>query len=337
MANIVILEWDGGKPPTTFYKRLHNLGLRVRGDKSVGPIERRQAYVDKEAAVSEYHQTYKNDFLVDIRSGNIRESLSNDSSAVIVQEGAIICASASLASVVAAIAMNCGAKNIMLGTTTIDKYVMTEEDAKILNYVESVYGRKGRPTADKVQQVWVVTCYEEGRSYPFYGKEIVTCPHCSGLKVAGRQGDPNFVRPIQQGENVFEYWVQSRFITGYFEKPGYKKGDNENILAAITRPTITLDEEKKVVDMIEQAYIKGFAIDGLKMSLSDMTHVDMFDAILSARAHLTKDQRKKERVNAIAKILTNPKVDASKIRFNESPNAVDLLDASAILAVHTWF
>jgi len=336
MANIVILEWDGGKPPTTFYKRLHNLGLRVRGDKSISPIERRQTVVNTVLAHSErYRADMKSTatFLTDYS----RSDLETDASAVIVQEGAIICASASLASVVAAIAMNCGAKNIMLGTTTIEKYAMTEEDAKILNYVESVYGRKGRPTADKVQQVWVVTCYEEGRSYPFYGKEIVTCPHCSGLKVAGRQGDTNFVRPILQGENVFEYWVQSRFITGYFETPVYKKGGNENVLAATARPTIALDEEKKVVDMIEQAYIKGFSIDGLKMSLTDMTHVDMFDAILSARAHLTKDQRKKERVNAIAKILTNPKVDASKIRFNESPNAVDLLDASAILAVHTWF
>jgi len=39
--HIVVIEWDGEKPPRQWYRRLKRLAGGVRGDKKVNPIERR--------------------------------------------------------------------------------------------------------------------------------------------------------------------------------------------------------------------------------------------------------------------------------------------------------
>lgn len=288
---IVVLEWDGEKPPMAFYNRLHTLGLFVRGDKmdaegnEITPLKRR--------AISD--------------------------GSVIAQEGAIICASQSLANIVAAEAVNWHAKDVQIASLEPVAYTMSAEDAKIMNRIEAIFGRKGRPSGEKVD--WVVTCLEETKSYPLdEERDAINCPYCSGLRIRARIGKMDHYKFPDKG-SVFKAWRRHRFVHGEFETPVEDAEDEPPMSTSIQN-----EDEKKVVRMM------GNSPDFLRQIRKLPRHMAkrVLDGVLSARTHMPKEVRKTKRVEAVV-YLFERNVAPTKVSLLEAIDKVDILDAASII------
>lgn len=173
-VHIVLIEWDGEQPPTKYYRRLHGLALRVRGDKEQSPLARRSP---------------------------------GDDRGIIFQEGAVICPSASLARTVAFIARDEGAANVSIGSAHLDNnFTRSRQDAEILNRIEEVMGKRGR----KPEPIaWAVSCTECMTVNNVEAWAAVNCPNCGGLLVHSRKGQ--VVAYADPGGDLLESWVATRF------------------------------------------------------------------------------------------------------------------------------
>lgn len=185
MSYILLVEWDGNKPPSQWYRRLAHLGLTAGGHGSKdteGVIARRTV----EAGV-----TY--------------------------QEGAIICAQETTARTLAHLASEMRAKAVSVARLEIEEMLMTEEDQKSLDRVARTLKRKGRPPKDEPTD-WVVTCLDEGRTYQLLGhREPAYCPKCASFRNRYRDGVQQAVA-LPSG-NLLDVWQKTRFLTGAFEVP----------------------------------------------------------------------------------------------------------------------
>jgi hypothetical protein len=187
MFYIVVIEWDGDIPPTGYYKRIHKLGLIVRGSD-------------------------KNKELSALRRRALREG------AVIAQEGVFLCASASLQRAIAGLALGEGAKGVMVGTAEIDEFHMNADDVVVANTIQAICGRVGRPSDPK--STWSITCHEEMRTYRLEDERYaLSCPYCSSLMITGIVGEPIAYSLPQDGDH-FTAWMRNRFAQGRFENVG---------------------------------------------------------------------------------------------------------------------
>ena len=177
--SILVIEWDGKRPPTRWYNRLHKLGLITSGDKEISPMARREG-----------------------RSG------------VVSQEGALILNTESEARALAHLATDLGAKAVTLGHMEITELSMSREDQIVMNRIQSTLGRRGRPETPKN---WVVTCLDEMISYEVWGQWPVHCKTCGSFHVSIHEG--NQVTGSLSGTDLWSQWSRSRFMTGTFENP----------------------------------------------------------------------------------------------------------------------
>lgn len=183
---VVIIEWDGGRPPSTWYNRMAKLGLTVRGDKSRSPLERRRG-----------------------RHG------------VTHQEGAIVVASESEARLLGHLAQEMGAKDVTVGILSALDMSMTDSDREVLDHVSKTLGKRGRPTRDEKNEehYWAITCLDEMVTQVIRARDAVNCPTCGSFHVHARLGGLTSVPPMKPDEDVWTYWLNSRFVNGMWESP----------------------------------------------------------------------------------------------------------------------
>jgi len=181
VMHIVVIEWDGNKAPSLYYRRVHALSFKVAGDKELSPLARRAG--------------------------------EDGGQGVIMQEGVFLCASESLARQIAGIALDCGAVNVSLGTVQFPgHFTRSVEDAQILDRVEMVLGRRGRKPPE---ELWAVSCLECLQVSNVTTWQPVSCPTCGGLRIHARRGA---VRTFQDpGGDVLSAWRQTRFAGPHWE------------------------------------------------------------------------------------------------------------------------
>jgi hypothetical protein len=288
----VLLEPDGRKPPTTFYQRLHRLGLRVRGDDSKSPIERRT-------------------------SGSSLEE-----TGVIFQEGAILCASESLARTIYNLAKEQGIANAMLGVVEFEDHVsLTNEDARIMSRIHAVHGRRGRPPSDEEKHDWTICCLEEIRSFEVSDTaNVVNCPSCKGFRIKARPGPIVRVKRPTSGTN-FEKWLRTRFIAGGFEVPIFDDNGADAPMSVVAQPA-----EQAGIDLIKGS--SQFLVD--VENIPDQLAFRVLDAVFASRVYFPAESRKRDRLAACTEAFANG-ANAAGVRLAEAPNSVDLFDAGALI------
>lgn len=288
--HIVLLEWDGRKPPTRWYDRLDDLGLRVRGDKEYSPVERR-----------------------------LSRRQSEGKTAVVFQESTIMCESESTAKTLAHIAGSMGAHVQLVSASIVDMNLSTR-DAEIMQRLDNTLGRRGRRPGDPSE--WCVTCYEECVSMKhreaFY---VVSCPSCASMSFNAVPGDVMRYK-VPDGE-LLEVWMRHRFSRGVFEVPETSDEyplppDNPSVSKSSEQLTLNnfktnglLDDIKIVEDVAGRA-----------------TALTILDAIFCGRTYIPEDVRKERRMRACLHIMD--KDAKAVVNIRESPTMYDILDASHI-------
>ena len=291
---IVVIEWDGRQPSTTYYNRMHSLGLFVRG----GEKKSSGGYTE---------------------SPLTRRAISDGS--VVAQEGAVLCASESLARAVAMYAQDDGAAFVKIGTVDAKTFHASKNDIATYQRIEGVFGRRGRPTGKK--STWVITCLEEMKSF-LHNEEayaVGRCPHCSGVKINSRPGERIALKFPETG-SVFDGWVRHRFAAGAFEQPqdGKTNPPKYSTVEANMKP-----EASKVVERIQNSPLIMNALNALPRE----TAARVLDAVLSARQYHTVERRQTERVKSCIYLFKRG-VDSDNVSLAEQAE-YDLLDAATVL------
>jgi hypothetical protein len=290
---VVIIEWDGEKPPTTYYNHLKRLILGknaplVRGDYDQGPLARRAAKSDK---------------------------------GVIFQEGCIICGSESLAYAIANLAKMNGATFVQLGKVELAEVAAVADsgDDEMMAHLQSVLGKRGRPTE---RHDWAVSCFEELAVAELYQEsDVLNCPSCHGLRIRSRRGGAKSYAPPAQSlpsDEALSYWRSVRFEYGYFH---FSRLDDFGGKPADPKPAIT-----DVRDMAMWNTIASSDLSFLE-GLPARAQVKLLDAIFSSRSYIPAAVRLEHRVKAIATTLMRVEVKGG-IRMGEDPDEVDLWDAA---------
>lgn len=194
---IVMVEWDGRTPPTTWYNRLHKEGLYVRGSKDQTPLAR-------------------------------RAQLGTSSAGVVYQEGCIICQSEGLARSVASYAWEQGATNVSVGLVRLDQFNMSERDHAILDSLNAVWGRRGRKSSAD-QGDYVITCLEDAHSWQVESDDKpMICPQCGSPMITWRKLGMDDQPGLQVGSyeiglamagSLLQLWLDTRHQVGKFERP----------------------------------------------------------------------------------------------------------------------
>lgn len=179
---LLVIEWDGKRPPTRWYNRLASLGLYIRGSKEQSPLTRRQA-----------------------------------PTGVVHQEGALFLESLSQAKTLALLARQMGAVTVTVGETRVLDTLMTNADRQALTRIHSTLGRRGRPPKD---DYFTVTCHDCLHSVEVYGQEPPNCQLCGSFRISVRDGKRVRLQDIQDKDMpLMRQWLNTRFVSGDWEEP----------------------------------------------------------------------------------------------------------------------
>jgi len=213
---MVVIEWDGDKPPTVYYNRIRKMGFTVRGDKSTSPLTRRAGF-----------------------------------EGVVYQEGNLICRAESTARFLSGLASEYGARAVSIIRATFASTTMSESDARTLESMQAYFGAKGR-RANPVK--WCVTCKDEGKSYTIETDKPVVCPNCGSLEINYRQGDkPAYMD--QETINPRAVWIGSRFGNGLFESPVLSNDPIDGYTNPPTNPTINTGDQTRIDHLMHSTLI----------------------------------------------------------------------------------
>jgi predicted RNA-binding Zn-ribbon protein involved in translation (DUF1610 family) len=290
----VLIEWDGTQPSSKFYRRLHALAYKVRGDKEQSPLTR--------------------------RSGD-----GDGSQGTIFQEGCIICPAQSTARAIAFLAreMLDEMENIK-GTPTVSicrlamtsNFTMTRQDEQVMERIENVMSKRGRkPPATW----WAVSCTECGKATDIEHWSPVNCPNCGGFLIHIRRG--HTVRYCDPGGDVFDAWVRTRFAGPHWE-PAPWSADG---LAAPPLTAVNLaGREETAATRLQSSPV----MDKIRQMPRE-TAVAFLDAILINRAHRDTEARMNGRITAATEFFRrNGNPTAVSLAERDEP---DLLDATNVL------
>ncbi len=321
---IAIIEWDGQKPPSKYYRRLHDLALRSRGgDKDESVLARRQN-MSAQALQQAQSTSKRNTSRARTRRQTSRETLQG----VIFQEGAIICPSESLARTIAALAQRgfkdgkgnvIRAKAVKVGEVQFhsDDFVATDDDDKALARIDKVFGSRGRP---EDESVWSVVCYEELLTSQKTSAGVANCPHCGGVRIRTREGKPNAFA-VPDG-SLFDAWVRVRFTSGHWESS--HSGDTFPPALSTVRSLIGDSGEQVALALIEKS-----KLDTTLAGFDKDTALKVLDAVLVGIAHLTKETRDARRLEAWTRYAQS---GANPLDYPLAGSDVpDLLDAAGAL------
>ncbi len=281
---IVVIEWDGLKVPTGFYHRLKALAARgVRGDKGVPALERR---------------------------------IAEEKAGIIVQEGAIIVPSESLARLLAMLAREYGAAYVQVGRVHLEKNMApTPDDIEAMRRVEAVLGRRGRPPK---KQVWTVSCRECLTVHRVVAPTPVNCPRCGGVMISVHLGEPpRFADP---GTDIWDTWLRTRFARGVWEPAPLSGSEMPPAQVDVESP-----REHEVVTWLQKA---GTFLGGIER-LGRQTALQVLDAVFVARAYWSRERRQAARVAAATEYFRRGG-DPAGVVLAEG-DAPDLLDAAGPL------
>lgn len=300
--HVVMIEWDGMKPPTKFYRRLHqtfNLGVRDadRMDKSVGPVFRR---------------------------------MGSDGAAVIFQESCVLTTSRTMAWKIREYALEFGASaaRVFLGSFDEDATnALTEEDRRAFERIEAIAGRRGRPLP---AVKWVIACKECLQVSGVESSAVASCPQCGSLLFNIRTGIQETV--AEPGGDVVDRWFRLRFARGRWEPARIVAGQ-------LPAPTIEeIDEavsewareterksEKNALTLLKKS--DGF-LAFLRMRDKDEVET-LLDAAFMARAYHPREMRQHARTEALGRyfVMDGHPNAASIIEGDE----IDLLDCALLI------
>lgn len=299
MAWLVVFEWNGKKPPTTFYNRMRDqFGLKVRTDKT------------------------DNDNVLRARAeagyGRSIDTIADDSLSVVIQEACVMTPSESLARQIYRYGEERGAKSAMFETTAM-KVSTTVEDAKIYNRIEAAAGKRGRPNAsEKITRT--VTCYEQCSTFEVpESRYAVVCPDCHGTRIYAREGEMKSYS-IPAGD-VLEAWKRHRFATGRYEVASVGDPGTPEPPKVVT-PSVRMEE------MILNKVISSKDAEKIR-KMSRPLAFKYLDAIFCSRYQIPEAIRKEQRVKVVARLLEKG-IGFDKFHFLETEN-YDLLDAAGII------
>ena len=307
---VCLIEADGAQLPSRFYRRRDSLALNVRGDKELGPLARRE-----------------------------------NGSAVIFQEGAIICSSESLARQMMWYARDAfdemeergqlivedsaGRTRVAQPTVSIGRLNLTQnvsrtgQDLEVIDRIERVLGRRGRKPAEVK---WAVACTECVTVNEVQDWAVVNCPHCSGFLIHSRKGE--VVTYKDPGGDPFAAWLRTRFAGPHWEPSPID--DSGQIPPAVDVPEGT--REGDVVALMEDSDV----LDQIRQMPRDVAF-RFLDAIFIARAYRDLETRLDARARTATEFFKRGGAPTG-IRLTE-PKKPDLVDAALIMRrapVVTW-
>lgn len=204
-THVVVIEWNGKKPPSSWYNRLHEYGLFSRSPKG-GDVS-----------------------LLEWRSKQQGKRKSSSNRGVVLQEGLIAVSSATLARDISAWAEKYGAEHVEVGKMVTTKFSMSEKDFDHYSRLQSRVTKRGPKVGDK--GFYSVTCYDEVKTFVVEYESLPdTCPTCGGSNIQARMGTrPVFPTEFTDG-NPFAYWVDTRFSNGTFEIPELRPSTKESVI-----------------------------------------------------------------------------------------------------------
>lgn len=280
----LLIEWDGNQPPKTWYRRLAS--FRIKAGRQPAPQ----------------------------KTGNPlthRNQEGGQDSAVMFQEGAIICSTESTARLLASFAVGYGAVNVSIIEGEIIHFEMTPKDAQTLNRVNSALGKRGRSKAE----VWTVACKECMQVGLMEAPHAIYCPTCLGVEILARRGAP--VIHSDPGGHIVDAWVRSRFANQPHWEP-VQWSDNGTIPPAGNKQIAAAD--KQIISLIG----KSTKFLEFLEQLNRETAVAWLDAVYLNRRYVPSDVRDEKRISVIAQYVRAYK-DVSSLSFVEEPE-IDLID-----------
>jgi hypothetical protein len=299
---IVIIEWDGGIPPTPYYHRLRKLTSGVRGDNELSAVARRAANVgeDKMAGLT-------------------------------LQEGAIITPSESLARSIAGLARTYGAPSVHIGEVSLTNYThITVEDEEALKRVDTAYGQRGRP---RKAHDWQVCCIECMATYFIQNMSYIpNCPQCGSFIIVTYPAKrPIMYEPMNDKVDLIDEWIAMCFGSGRFMIPISEELEELHSIkgqlgvAHMRKGVVHITDpaDKQIVDMITGSPFVQHTIDTQPKDYV----MDILNGIFASRRYYSPDHRKKFRIKAIMSIMADG--FKGSIRMAERDDEVDLLDASS--------
>lgn len=315
---VVLIEWNGDIPPTKWYRRLHKSGIRVR---------------TKESA-----------------DGVVASRLDATRSTVIVQEGAVITFSYSLARMIAAWLTNGieverhqyeeveGKRKLVSVETEIVKPALvlfgkldieadfepSIADVRALEHMETVHGRRGRkPDA----QEWAVTCYECMETHSVESGTPTHCPVCNGVQIDFAPGTVPAYKD-NPSSDVLDYWFRTRFGGGRFIFPKVE----DEAMDAPSRYVIDNDWQAETAETLHGSPLVE-QMHGLHLGRQTMLH--LLDAAYTVRSVWSDSRRMNARIEAVTQFLianSDPAALAG-ISMSEMPQP-DLFDLAGKIGAH---
>ena len=218
LASIVVLiEWGGKKPSSTFYNRMHAYGLYSR---------------EPESDKAEFS-------LMDWRASRNGHNKSDAHRGLILQEGAIMVSSVRLANDIAGWAKAEGCLFVHIGHMVTKEFSMSAKDQKAFEALQKNIGKRGPKRQAEIGK-YAVTCMSEVKTYqvdleatPFM------CPYCGGSNIVARMGEVNHFQLDFEGSPE-DYWKRTRFASGSFEIPEMSR--NEKGKPVAKSPKLTVPE-----------------------------------------------------------------------------------------------
>lgn len=314
---IVLIEWDGKKAPSKWYRYLHKLGGRIRGgDMTLDPRERRQAMYEQ--AVEEQNKRARAINHAHKRKGRrANYATATEERGEIFQEGAIVCETESRAATLQALATELGARS-----TVMFKATAFEGDSVAANKgaarIKAILGRRGRPEDNSN---WSILCLEHLGIESEESTGVIACPKCGGVNIRVREGNPRtFSDP---NGDLVDAWVRLRFFEGRYEICKVDEAASVPPALSVTAALITEAAESAGVDLLRQSVDLKFI-----GTLPREQGMRVLDAMFVARVYNT-EKLNKSRVEAVTKYMVNGG-NPSRVRLDVPPTP-DVLDAAAVL------
>lgn len=204
-AIVVIIEWNGKKPSSTFYNRLHAYGLYSRQPSSNS----------EEFSLLEWRANRQ--------GSNKRESKRG----LILQEGLIVVNSLTLAEDIARWAKNENkAALVQIGHMTVSDFTMTERDFQVFDKLQQAVSKRGPKVVGDAGS-YAVTCFDDVKTYSIQAESLpVMCPTCGGSNVQSRMGQLHIYQQYdERHDDKYLYWMGTRFGEGSFEVPVLKANE----------------------------------------------------------------------------------------------------------------
>jgi len=305
MSYIVLIEWDGAKPPTKWYRRMESIGATAARDKdpdkNLTPLERRMS-----------------------------KAFSGEDKSVLFQEGAILCSSLSFAYIAYQYAVRLGASAVALYNAAPMETKLEPQDEECFIKIEKKLSRTGKPPSKTNPPTpWIVTCMEEAATFlkedeSYY---VVNCPNCMGGNIRSRPGDTLNEYAIPQGD-VFDAWKRHRFVTGEFEVAMVgNKQPPKNV-------SITDQKEADTVREIAQA---GNVLASIA-KMPKLIALTTLDAIFAARTHISDDARRDARSRSVVRLYQKG-YDTSQVSITDV-DTISILDGAVVVgfeqAANAW-